>query len=150
MYMLLRSPAFVRHDIRRSFGSSRTLAKDVGPAPAKGRTKAKSLSLAVSKSAGRKLPLRIVASGRLKPAAGTATATACHGTVRVTASRGGVVVVRVRVKLRSDCSYRATLTKSTMKHLSANGGHLSVAARFSGNTALLPARSATRSVRYGA
>lgn len=121
------------------------------PAPAaKGRAKARGLSLTASRSAGRRLPLRIVVSGKLKPATGVTTKAACSGTVTIAARRGAVTIARVRVKLRSDCSYRATLTKNTMKHLTARGGTLKVTARFSGNAALLPARSATRTSSYGA
>jgi type V secretory pathway adhesin AidA len=114
------------------------------PAAARGRATPRSLSLTVSANAGRRLPLRIVVGGRLKPA------TACRGTVTITARRGDATVASVRTRLRADCSYRATLTKSTMKHLAAHGGRLSVVARFSGNAALLPARSAARATRYGA
>jgi ELWxxDGT repeat protein len=121
------------------------------PAPAaKPRAKARGLSLKVSRSAGRRPPFRIAVSGKLKPATGITAKAACTGTITITARRGNVRVLSIRVKLRSDCTYRATLTKTTTKHLSTHGGKLTLTARFSGNTTLLPTHSATRTTHYGA
>lgn len=120
-------------------------------APATGRQKARSLSLAVTGGkTDHVLPFRYVVSGTLKLPAGVAKAKGCAGSVTLRLRRGDAVVASVKVKLAKDCTYKAVVTKSTRKHLLARGGSLRLAARFNGNTVLLPARATAATVRYGA
>jgi ELWxxDGT repeat protein len=118
------------------------------PAPAK-RVAPASLTLKIGAAKTLRPPFRYTVSGRLGVPKGVAKATACKGTVTVSARRGTKVVAHATAKLAKDCTYHVTVTKATNKLLAAHGGKLTLVARFAGNAVLLPSRSGARSARYG-
>jgi hypothetical protein len=69
------------------------------------------------------------------------------GRVAVQTKAGHATVSNRRVRLRSDCTYRITLTLHLRSRLGS--GRLRFIARFLGNDALRPARAKTRTARAG-
>lgn len=104
------------------------------------------LSLVVAHRADAALPFRYAVHGTLSGARH-----ACSGTVTVTLARHARAhaVGHAAVTLAKDCTYRATVSKATMKHLAPAGGHLTLTARFHGNRSVAAVSSHAVTVRYG-
>lgn len=124
---------------RSALGTRALVATALAPTPAPDPA----LTLTVAKKADAALPFRYSGHGALSARG------ACAGTVTVSLTRGARPVGRATAKVAKDCTYRATVSKATMKNLARKGGRLTLAARFNGNTATPPVRSQAATVRYG-
>lgn len=71
----------------------------------------------------------------------------CSGIVAVRFQKGSTTISSRNVLLRTDCTYRSSVTFRT--RLRTRIGTLRVRARFQGNAVLGPATSTTRTVRVG-
>ena len=113
-----------------------------------GRRSPRGLTARVSPRRDRRAPFRFRISGRLLLFTGMDPAQVCGaGRVAVQTKAGHATVSNRRVRLRSDCTYRITLTLHLRSRLGS--GRLRFIARFLGNDALRPARAKTRTARAG-
>lgn len=71
----------------------------------------------------------------------------CSGKVNVRVQKRTTTISSRNVNVRSDCSYRSTVSFRTL--VKVRRGALRVRARFQGNTVLRPKTSPTRTVRAG-
>lgn len=71
----------------------------------------------------------------------------CSGVVTVRYQKRGTTISARNVGVRSDCTYRSTVTFHT--RLRSRTGVLSVRPRFGGNPVLLPRTGSTKTVRAG-
>lgn len=119
---------------------------DDAPPPTAGRAASSppALSLHVTHRADAALPFRYAVHGTL-----TAAHRACSGSVTITLARHARAVGHAHATLAPDCTYRATVSKATMKHLAPAGGRLTLTARFHGNRSVPAVSSHAVAVRYG-
>lgn len=104
------------------------------------------VSLTVKPTRDRTRPYSFALSGRLTLPAGVTKKAGCTGKVVVTVKRLNKKTVKAyTATVRADCTYKVTAKlPSTVKPTA-----LKASARYGGNAALLPARSATRNLRAG-
>jgi 6-phosphogluconolactonase (cycloisomerase 2 family) len=103
------------------------------------------IALSVTPARDRRAPFRYTASGTVRRPAGVGAANACTGIVRVQYRSGGRTIASGSTAVLANCRFRLVTSFSNARRI--RGGRLTVAARFAGNRFLLPARSASRSVR---
>jgi hypothetical protein len=104
----------------------------------------RSLSLTASPARNRKRPYKVTVKGTLALPAGVPKAQGCvSGTVTVTGKRGTKNAFAPKtVKITKSCRYSVTATVGRK-------ARVKLTARFSGNKALKPTSSASRTVRTG-
>lgn len=117
---------------------------DNGTAPVS--RKRPKVSLRVKPARDRTKPYAFALSGRLTLPSGVNRAGGCTGKVVITVKRANTRTVKAyTATLRSACTYKVTAKLPA----SVRPASLKATARFGGNAALLPARSAARSLRAG-
>ena len=101
------------------------------------RLKAQRITATLKPSRDRRAPYRFAVSGRLTPPAGVSRADACTGRVSVQVKAGKKTISTRRTTLRSNCSYRSTVTFRDRRRFGRRSS-LKVRVRFLGNSRVLP------------
>jgi hypothetical protein len=96
----------------------------------------------------RRRPFRFTVRGRLTPPSGITSSGACAGQVSVQFKRGTKTISARRRNVRSDCSWRSSVTFARRSRV-GRSGRLKVMVRFLGNDVLAPAQARTFRVRAG-
>jgi len=124
-----------------------TPPKPIGPIVEPARVKVAGVTARVTPSRDRRAPYRFTVSGRiLRPAA--IGASACHGgRVSVQWKLGARTISTRRVTLKSDCTYRVSVTFAIKRRVGS--GRLQAKVRFLGSDRFAPASARTLSARAG-
>jgi len=124
-----------------------TPPKPIGPVVKPARVKVAGVTARVTPSRDRTAPYRFTVSGQIRRPA-TIGASACKGgRVSVQWKLGTRTISTRRATLKSDCTYRVSVTFAIKRRVGS--GHLRAKVRFLGNAGFKPASARTLSARAG-